>query len=229
MLSKTLRIGVKHLRRIVIARWLITPVFSVIVPLYVEGTENIPKEGGVLVICNHRSIFDPVIMQYVIRRKLHYMSRRELFEYPGLLGTFFRWLISFYGAFPVKRWWLLRFLRIYGTNFCGVRLAIELLRRGEVVLIFPEGDINSTQEGLLEFQKGAAFIARCSGATVIHSVIVDSDKVWTSRFNPFPSKLFQAIHVRFGQAKAYSFEEQTTQQVMEEMKNDIFQLLQTTT
>jgi 1-acyl-sn-glycerol-3-phosphate acyltransferase len=146
------------------------------------------------------------------------MARSGLFEYPGWIGKFFRWLITFYGAFPVRRW---------TADFRAVRTAIRLLRAGEVVLIFPEGDINWSSEELMRFLKGAAFIARYTGAQVVHGAVCNSGKVWPHKTNPMPRMLFANLRVTWGEPKKYPFQGTTSKEVAEDMFQIVLRLLKT--
>ncbi|HBU70314.1 MAG TPA: 1-acyl-sn-glycerol-3-phosphate acyltransferase [Elusimicrobia bacterium] len=93
--------------------------------LRVEGADNIPVSGGVLIAPNHRSAIDPPMVGSSMARPLHFMAKQELFEVP-VLG----FLIKRTNAFPVKR----------GARDVGAfRNAQRLLEFGEAVLVFPEG------------------------------------------------------------------------------------------
>jgi 1-acyl-sn-glycerol-3-phosphate acyltransferase len=94
-------------------------------PLRISGAENIPRSGPVLLLANHRSYLDPVVLQYASRRPIHYMSNRNIFDMPRV-GD----LLRFFRAFPVE------------TNTpdrSAIDYSLKLLEAGEVVGIFPEG------------------------------------------------------------------------------------------
>lgn len=118
----------------------------------VEGRERVPRRGGVLVIANHVSDSDPVVVGSALARPAWYMAKRELFERP-LLGPLIRRL----HAFPVER----------GTpDRRALRRALELLAAGEVVVVFPEGR-DSLSGDLQPLEAGAALLALYSGAPVV--------------------------------------------------------------
>lgn len=110
----------------------------------VEGAENLPPAGGVLVVSNHASYWDPVVVGCALGRQVHFMAKADLFKIP-LLGPVIRAL----GAFPVQRG---------SGDRQAIRRALELLGEGRVVGIFPEGTRSKTGE-LLDPHRGAAMLA----------------------------------------------------------------------
>ncbi len=109
-----------------------------------DGVENIPREGGVLLVSNHISLLDPVIVGSAANREIHFMARSNVFNVP-LLGP----IISVFNAYPVHR----------GRPDLGaLRRTISLLKGGNAVLIFPEGT-RSFDGKLGKAHDGACFIA----------------------------------------------------------------------
>lgn len=112
--------------------WLILRMFLFFLRWEVEGEENLPNEGPVMLAANHISAWDPIIMGCAVHRQVHFMAKEELFRNP-----FLGWLIGALGTFPVKR----------GTaDITAFRQAISLLQAGKVVGIFPEGTRSKTGE-----------------------------------------------------------------------------------
>ncbi|MFT8362375.1 MAG: lysophospholipid acyltransferase family protein [Sporolactobacillus sp.] len=137
----------------------------------VEGVENIPERGAVLICCNHRSNFDPPLVGVSMARDLSFVAKAELFRFR-LIG----WVFHQVHAFPIKR----------GTGDRGaIRLAVNLLRAGHALLIFPEGTRNHTGQ-LKKGLSGAGFFALNTDAVVIPCAIIGKYK--------FRSRLI----VRFG-------------------------------
>lgn len=92
----------------------------------VRGHENIPATGAVLVVCNHISQVDPPVLGIAtLPRRTHYMAKSELFTIPLLRRIVYRM-----GAFPVERG---------GADRRALRLARDVLERGDLLLVFPEG------------------------------------------------------------------------------------------
>jgi 1-acyl-sn-glycerol-3-phosphate acyltransferase len=139
-----------------------------------RGLEHIPKEGGVLVVSNHMSYADPVILMATFKRPLIFMAKEELWRKPK--GA--RWFNAWGGAFPVRR----------GQNdFKAVRQAIELLRAGHAVVLFPEGTRHL--EGLGRPQAGVGYLASRAGMPVLPIAINGTQRIhhiWdVRRFPPF--------------------------------------------
>ena len=125
--------------------------------LAVEGRENIPAEGPVLVVCNHISQADPVVVGVAaVPRKSYYFAKAELFRVPFLRGYIYRM-----GAFPVERG---------GADRRALRLSREVLSRGDMLLMFPEGS-RFTDGRLRPGLSGAGSLALDPGVTVIPAAI----------------------------------------------------------
>lgn len=120
--------------------------------LEARGVEHIPKAGGVLLVSNHVSFLDPVIVGSAANREIHFMARSNAFDIPGL-GK----LISMYNAYPVNRG---------APDLGALRKTISLLKAGNVVLMFPEGT-RSVDGTLGKARDGACFIAHRAGVPTI--------------------------------------------------------------
>lgn len=110
----------------------------------VIGTENIPETGGVVVVSNHASNLDPVILGCALTRQVHFMAKVELFKFR-LMAVFLRCM----GSFPVNR---------EKSDRNAIRTALELLQAGKIIGIFPEGTRNKSGE-LIKPHIGAAMLA----------------------------------------------------------------------
>jgi len=118
----------------------------------VLGAENLPVAGGVVLVANHVSYWDPVVVGCAFDRQVHFMAKAELFKIP-LLGAVIRAL----GAFPVRR---------DKSDRNAVRIAVRLLKEGKVVGVFPEGARSQTGE-LMRPHLGAAMLAFKAGAPML--------------------------------------------------------------
>lgn len=129
----------------------------------VEGLENVPAEGGVIVALNHRSYWDVVFAGSIIRRPLRYMAKAALFKNP-----LFSWLITTLGAFPIQR----------GRGDIGaIKSALGILNGGNVMLIFPEGRrvLDGSHPG---GKPGVALIATAAKVPVVPICISGEYKLW---------------------------------------------------
>ena len=147
------------------------PVVKVGFRLRARGIEELP-EGGFVLAANHTSNFDPwpLALPLFPRRHLRFMAKSELFNpilKPILLGG---------GAFPVRRG---------EADLEAVRRAVDLVRSGEIVVMFPEG--TRRRKGLRKKHEarahtGAARIALAADAPLVPAAIKGTDQL--SRLGP---------------------------------------------
>jgi 1-acyl-sn-glycerol-3-phosphate acyltransferase len=130
--------------------------------LKVTGRENVPKTGPVILAPNHVSYADPPVVGAGVYRPVRFMAKKELFEIP-VLGK----LIAGVGAFPVRQ---------HTADRAALKRALELLAKGEVVCIFPEGQRSPDGE-LMEAQSGLGMIALKSKAPVVPVALIGTDKM----------------------------------------------------
>ena len=116
-----------------------------------RGTENIPARGGVILVANHESLFDPWLLALATPRPVRYMAKSELWRYAPVGRA-----LEAFGAFPVERG---------AGDATAISNAAELLRRGQVLGIFPQG--TSKQLESRPFHRGAARLALATGAPIV--------------------------------------------------------------
>ncbi|ADE57212.1 lysophospholipid acyltransferase family protein [Aminobacterium colombiense] len=129
--------------------------------LSVRWLASLPKEDPVIVVANHCSNLDPIIIGALFPRRLRYLAKSELFSTLGM-----SLLIRTLGAIPVKK----QDLQSAGA---ALKAFLDLLEKGENVLLFPEG-ARSLNGKLQPLQGGVALIAMKSGAPVIPAFIKGS-------------------------------------------------------
>ncbi len=151
------------------------------------GREHIPASGAVLVCANHQSFLDPVLVGLAFNCRLNYLARASLFQVPLLRG-----LIRFLDAIPIDR---------DGLGISGLRESLRRIRRGEMVLIFPEG--TRTADGTVgELEPGFCALARRGKVTLLPVGIDGAFDSWP-RGAVFPR--LSVIHVCVGEPVAAEF------------------------
>jgi len=129
-----------------------------------SGTGDFPATGGVLLIANHTSYVDVVVLQLACPRPIRFVG------YQGLRRHgFFEWCFARSGCIAVSS----------RQPMPGMRAAVRALRRGEVVLVFPEGAISRTGQ-LMAIRRGFEFLAREARVPVVAAAI---DGLWGSIFS----------------------------------------------
>src|SRR3954463_3057245 len=144
-----------------VVRALLEPAIRIWFRLGRTGRENVPKQGSVILAANHRSFLDPFVIGCCIRRPVYFMAKRELFD-NRLQG----WLLNCLGAFPVRRG---------EADEDSAATSLELLGRGEAVVVFPEGTRIRTGS-LGRPKRGVGRLALASGAPVIPVAVKGSDR-----------------------------------------------------
>jgi glycerol-3-phosphate dehydrogenase (NAD(P)+) len=148
---------------LLIVRAILTPFFLIYLRMKRMGREHIPQTGPVILAANHRSFFDPFVIGTMTRRPVYYVAKKELFAYSRLLS----WVLSALGAFPVDRG--------HGDQDT-IETAIQILNRGEIVLMFPEG--TRTRPGSLgKPKRGVGRLALETGAPVVPIAIIGTEDV----------------------------------------------------
>jgi 1-acyl-sn-glycerol-3-phosphate acyltransferase len=139
-----------------------------------SGWANMPRTGPVLVVANHQSMFDPVLVGLSSRRYLSYLARSTLFAQPGL-GPLIRSL----NAIPIDR----------GMGKDGIAAVLDSLNHGRAVLMFPEGERTHTGE-VQPLKPGISLLIKRVTCPIVPVGIAGCFAAW-SRFHtlPHPSPL----------------------------------------
>ena len=131
--------------------------FGIYGGMKVIGHDNIPKEGPVVIACNHVSYLDPMMLGSCIKRECAFMARHDLWD-----KKFLAWLLPKLGSFPVNRGKMDR---------NAVKTGIERLNQNLVLCIFPEG--GRTDDGELQRgEPGTALFVQKTGAKVIPAAVI---------------------------------------------------------
>lgn len=168
------------------ARMVLLPFLKLGYKIEVNGIENIPQRGSVLLLGNHVSWIDWLVLQVATPRPIKFVMFRSFYDH-----WYCRWFFDFFRVIPI------------GNNISrdAIRKIQDRLTNGEVVGLFPEGHI--TYNGQIdEFQKGFELAAKNSGCKIIPFYI---HGLWGSSFSR-ASKAFKAknsgrnLSVTFGEA-----------------------------
>jgi 1-acyl-sn-glycerol-3-phosphate acyltransferase len=169
----------------------------------IRGTENIPRSGAVIFTCNHFSIGDPPILTGSFPRRVVWMAKQELFDFP-VFGK----LYSMGGFISVRR---------FEGDLRAVRRSQAALRRGHVLGMFPEGTRSGGRLGPGE--PGTALIALRTGAPILPAAI------WGTENVRLPRDLFRKtrVHIRFGEPYRLPETTKVTKQQVTEGTKQIMQ------
>ena len=141
----------------------------------VVGKENVPREGALIVVSNHISNIDPVILNVSIPRRVKFMAKAELFEKPLISNLF-----KAYGAFPINE---------NGREFQAINHSLAILNRKDAMGIFPEGAMNPGSLG--KAMLGTAMIAMMSDAPILPVGITGTESVERWRQICYPKGTFK--------------------------------------
>lgn len=159
-----------------IASAVVSPVVGLVYRVKFRNRNNIPKEGAYILISNHLSNVDPLLLGMGQRnRKLRFMAKSELFK-----NKLFAKLITSLGAFPV--------VRGEGIEQEAISTSEEILENGGVMTIFFEGKRSKTGE-FLRPRSGAMLIAHTTNTPIVPACITPEKG---------PMKPFRKTRVTFG-------------------------------
>lgn len=127
----------------------------------VEGRENIPDSGAFILAPNHISYLDPPVLAGFVPRRLHFFAKKELFDI-----TLFGRLLRRVQVHPIRRG---------GFDRRALQLAVDLLKGGEPIAVFPEGT-RGKNGVFLEPKAGIGRIAQDSGTPILPVYIAHLDK-----------------------------------------------------
>jgi 1-acyl-sn-glycerol-3-phosphate acyltransferase len=157
--------------------WTGGPYFLLANSLRTAGARHFPPTGPTLVLANHQSFFDPVLVGLAARRQMYFLARDTLFDAWG-----FGWLIRQLYAVPVDQ---------EGTGLAGLKTTLQLLQAGRAVLVFPEG--TRTPDGALHpLQPGIHLLIKRARPAIAPVGIAGAYDAWPSwRRWPGVAPLFQ--------------------------------------
>ena len=141
-------------------------VFGCTMRVKLAGLEHLPRQGGVILAVCHVSHLDPIVVSALLLRRIGWVARMEFYT-SWIAGTFLHWG----GAFPVNR---------QGPALPAVREGLRRLGRGEVIGIFPEGELMEGTASVLRggpVKRGVCLLAAKSGCPVVPVMVLGTDQL----------------------------------------------------
>jgi 1-acyl-sn-glycerol-3-phosphate acyltransferase len=163
-------------------KWsVVSPALHLFFGAHIYGAERVPQKGRLIVVSNHASDFDPLIVSNCIGRPVAYMAKEELFQIPVLKTA-----IRLYGAYPVKRG---------SGDRAAIRAALESLETGWATGVFLQG--TRTPDGrITEPKLGAALIAAKTNTSLLPICLWGTEKI-LPKGAKFPS--LNPVTIRMGE------------------------------
>ena len=154
----------------------------------VRGQDRLPRTGGVLLLPNHVTWIDALVLQLATPRPVRFLVFEPIYRQPLLHPA-----LKLFKSIPI----------LPGRAKAGLSAAADALRAGEVVCVYPEGELTRTGS-LLRLRKGFEFLHRETGAPVVP---VWLDQLWGSifsfeggrYFNKWPQRIPYPVTVAFGE------------------------------
>lgn len=157
-----------------ICRFFVSLYMRILFKFKVEGAENIPKEGALIVCSNHISNFDPVSVVVAVNRRLRYLAKKELFGIKGL-----GWLLSKVEMIPVDR---------TKTDMSAFKTAVKVLKNNDAIGIFAEG--TRSKDGEMGDAKAGVALFAVKGRANVLPVYISGDY---TKFKPITVKIGKVI------------------------------------
>ncbi|WP_405020127.1 1-acyl-sn-glycerol-3-phosphate acyltransferase [Kitasatospora sp. NBC_00070] len=142
-----------------ITKLVLKPVAKAVYRPVIEGLENVPRDGGVILASNHLSFIDSVVIPLTAPRRVYFLAKAEYFTGTGLKGALSRALFKALNAVPVERGEI-------KTAQAALDSALEILREGKAFGIYPEGT-RSLDGRLYRGKTGVAWLALTAGVPVV--------------------------------------------------------------
>ena len=176
-----------------VARSVLAPLARVVYRPVVEGRENVPRRGAVILASNHLSFIDSMVIPLVAPRPVVFLAKAEYFTGTGFKGWLSRGFFTAIDAVPVER----------GTHRAAqasLDAALEALNAGKAFGIYPEGK-RSLDGRLYRGRTGVAWLALTSGAPVVPVALAGTENI-----QPVGRRIprIRRVTVRFGEPMDFS-------------------------
>lgn len=181
-----------------LGRFILGPIFRFYYNPKIIGKENIPKEGSILIVGNHKHLYDQCLTIIATKRGIHYMAKKEYFDNKKVA-----WFFKLTGCISVDR---------SKKDNEATSLAIDVLKDNGAVGLFPEGTRNKTKEFLLPFKFGAVSMASKTNSYLVPFGITGEYK--------FRSK---NLTIRYG--KPFKVDNMTLEEANNKLYNEVKSLM----
>ena len=169
----------------------------------VEGVENVPPMGPLIIICNHQSNVDPTILRTLIPRQTWFLAKDGLFEHRIL-----NWFFRSWGAFPLNR---------EGVDIRAFRWVLNQLNYSQAIVLFPEGTRNPG--AMKKALPGVVRLALKSQASILPIGMIGTETLEKSYRVWYPNR---KIRVNIGQVFSLpSIEGKPNKEVLESLNDMI--------
>lgn len=146
-----------------IIKFFLKPIFKILYRPTTLNIENIPNENAFIFAGNHKNALDPLLIALSTKRTVSFFAKKELLE--GKTKLFFKAL----KAIPIDR---------TKKNQMATDTAIQILKNGEIISLFPEGTRNKTNNILLPFKFGAVSMAKKTNSPIVPFAITGEYKAF---------------------------------------------------
>ena len=169
------------------------PVLSLLGRPKIEGLENVPQSGAVILASNHLAVADSFYLPLVVSRRITFLAKAEYFSGSGIKGWFTRWFYTVAGQVPIDR-------ANADSAHSALTTAERIVGEGKLLGMYPEGT-RSPDGRLYKGKTGLARLALQTQVPVIPVAMIGTDSV-----NPPGSKMwrFGRVQVKFGQPMDFS-------------------------
>jgi 1-acyl-sn-glycerol-3-phosphate acyltransferase len=172
-----------------LTRMLLAPLARLVYRPVIEGRDNVPQHGPVILASNHLSFIDSIVIPLVAPRPVVFLTKAEYFQGRGIRGTLTRWFVTALSCVPVQR-------GNYGAAQASLDAALRVLESGDAFGIYPEGT-RSRDGRLHRGRTGVAWLALTARVPVVPVALAGTEQI-----QPLGARLprIRRITVRFGAA-----------------------------
>lgn len=161
-----------------ITRPIITILFKLVYRPKIEGKENIPNTGKIILAGNHTNNFDCLLLISSTKRSIHFLAKDELWHGPKKI------IFSNMGLIPVNR---------RQKDPKSIKLAEAYLQNNQLIGIFPEGTFERQKGKVMDFKIGAVKMAHDTGSKIVPFAITGKYKIFSKDLK---IKFFKPITIK---------------------------------